>query len=194
MIPCNSFYNIGRTLDKCLGCSYCLIKNTNFENLELPKNKDCAVSVNLFYGDPMLQVDSTIEILERLSQNRHRGKVVIITKGNFEVFPVREWNLDLHIGFSTFGIDNEMDGGSLKQFEKNLMIALKHSCIKFHIEYRPIIKNINDDPTFVMELAEQYNLPVAYGGLWDKKETDVNLSKWNVLTYRKTLDLINLFV
>lgn len=194
MKPCNSFYNMGKTLEKCFDCSYCLIKNTNFENIILPKDKTCAVSVNLFYGDPMLQVENTIEILKNLKQNEHTGKIIIITKGNFNLFPIKNWGLDLHVGFSTFGINNELDGGSLKQFQENLKNSIKHKNINFHIEFRPIIKDINDnikDINFIMNLAEQYNFPVAYGGLYShKKKTSVDLSSYNVPTYRKTLELI----
>lgn len=189
---CNSFYNMGKSLDKCFECTYCLIKNTQYENMVLPKDKDCPVSVNLFYGDPMLQIGCTADILNMLEDNNHRGKVVMITKGDFSKFPYKQRNLDLHVGFSTFGIDNEMDGGSLKQFEENLKTSLKYGGIKFHIEYRPIIKGVNDDVRRVMELAEQYDYPVAYGGLHrNNKKTDVDLSGYKVKTYRKTLDLIN---
>jgi len=128
---------------------------------------DLPVAVNLFYGDPMLQIDSTISYLKRLEEVKHRGPVVIITKGSFSKFPDMEFDLDLHFAFSTFGINSKYDGGNLKNFENNLKLISKTK-YKYSIEYRPVIKDINDSPEVVeniYKMANKYNAPIGFCGL-----------------------------
>ena len=106
---CPHYYNMGKALDKCFDCKYCYIKDFRHENMIYPDDTFLPVSVNMFYGDPMLQVDITVEILEGLEARGHKGKVVVMTKGDFSKMPDRKFNLDLWYIFSTFGIDHEMD-------------------------------------------------------------------------------------
>lgn len=193
-LACKSFFNIGYSLNKCYNCSYCVLKNTNYKQLELPYNKNIPVAVNMFYGDPLLQLDRTYEILDRLEESQHKGVVFLLTKGDYSKFSKREYDLDLHIAFSTFGITHELDGGSVTQFVDNLKESL-YDNYTHSIEYRPVITGINDTQSWIFDIAEQYNYPIAYGGLIEnqkrvseKFEDMVKLSK--VKCYRKTLKLL----
>src|ERR1035441_4839667 len=103
-----SFYCIGSSLEKCYGCEYCrlLDNSSKQEYLVLPTQvnenfMNIPIAVNIFYGDPLLQIDETVKILHLLEKEEHKGPVIIITKGNFKNFPDIEVNLDLHIVFFT---------------------------------------------------------------------------------------------
>lgn len=172
-----SFMVIGKSLNHCYNCSYCRANDDEQYKFELlpgeidPRLKDIPVAVNLFYGDPILQKMYTLNILDRLEKNGHRGPVVIITKGDLARFPEsrngKRWKLDLHFGLSTFGVDSPYDGGSMDTFLNNLYRA-EILNYKFNIEFRPIIKGINDSEEVienVMQLANRFNVPVGYCGL-----------------------------
>lgn len=169
-----SFQMIGKSLDNCFDCAYCrandkIEKEYKFLPTELnPNFKSIPVAVNLFYGDPMLQIDCTLDYLHRLEQADHSGPVIIITKGDLRRFPKEErFNLDLHFGLSTFGIDSKLDGSSLKIFEQNLEYA-KELGYKYSIEFRPIIKNINDSKEIIeriINIAKKHNTGIGYCGL-----------------------------
>jgi len=154
---------MGKSLDKCFGCEYCVVKDYRHENMDYPDDPLVSVSVNMFYGDPMLQVDNTVEVLEGLEKRKHKGKVVLMTKGDFSKMPDRKFDLDLWYGFSTFGIDHKIDGGSIKQFEKNIAIAKKRK-INCFIKFAPIMKGINDIDESIKNIAK-HNLPVSYTGM-----------------------------
>lgn len=178
-----SFWCMGRRLDHCLGCRYCREMDgetvgfdidtcpteisTHFGNLP--------VAINLFYGDPLIQVDHTMKLLRKLEESHHRGPVVIITKGDFTQYPkYTKFNLDLHFAFSTFGINSPLDGGSMQQFEANLAAAASLGSHRYSIEFRPIVHDINDSPETidsVMELAIKYKMAVGYSGLQGKPNT-----------------------
>lgn len=182
MLFAKSFYMLGDSLDFCFDCKYCRLNgeknieqhyhilpeliNDNFSNIP--------IAINLFYGDPLLQIDNTIKYLKALEQVQHKGPVIIVTKGDYKKFPDTYFNLDLHFAFSTFGIDSYLDGNTMERFENNLKeINKRKNNYKYSIEFRPIIYNINDDnKTFnrVLNLAHQYDLSVGYSGLQGKKE------------------------
>lgn len=178
-----SFYLLGNTLDYCFDCKYCRLngekseeKNYNILPSEInPNFTNIPVAVNLFYGDPLLQVDSTINYLRRLENVKHKGPVVIITKGDFKKFPDVPFDLDLHIAFSTFGIDSPLDGNTMERFENNLKeTKIRKNNYKYSIEYRPIIYNVNDSVEAfekVFSLAKKYNLAIGYSGLQGKPES-----------------------
>jgi hypothetical protein len=172
-----------------------MIKNTQMKNHVLPLDKTVPVAVNMFYGDPLLQIENTVSWLDKLEANGHTGVVLIVTKGDYSLFPKKKWKLNLHIAFSTFGKDSDMDGGSFENFKNNVKICGEYPH-KHSIEYRPIIKDINDDVREVMELAKEYNIPVAYGGLIEnnkhvEEKTIKDIESYGVDTYRKTLYLLN---
>ena len=192
-----SFCMVGSSLEYCYNCSYCRVGcqkqelvcyktlpsqiNDNFLNLP--------VAVNLFYGDPLLQLENTISLLEKLEKVGHKGPVVIVTKGDFSIFPDKPFNLDLHIAFSCFGIDSKFDGSSMERFENNLKLTKtrKHNYL-YSIEFRPICYNINDSQEVferVLSLAQNYNMAIGYSGLQGKeesvkywKENDINLKPY----------------
>jgi len=191
MLSCKSFYNIGNSLPKCFGCKYCLIKGLDLNNEIYPEDRTIPVSVNLFYGDPMLQIDNTLKMLKELEDRKHTGIVFMATKGDYTKFK-EEFNLNLWVGLSTFNINHDLDGGSIEQFKKNLehSTTLKNNHL---IEYRPIITNVNDNPDFVIEMARKYNYSVSYDGLkennWEvEREVIKKLNK--VHSGRDTLKLI----
>ena len=78
-----SFYLLGDTLDYCYDCKYCRLngekceeKHYNILPSEInPNFTNIPVAVNLFYGDPLLQIDNTIEYLRKLEKVKHKGPV-----------------------------------------------------------------------------------------------------------------------
>jgi len=169
-----SFMSIGRSLSHCFDCQYCRVFGNctnNYDKIfptDLSKEfSKIPVAVNLFYGDPFLQLDKTYEILDRLEKDKHEGPVVIITKGLIPEDFNPNYKLDIHFGVSTFGCDSEYDGGSLSRFYRNLETCSKLP-YKFSIEYRPIIKDINDSEEYiqrVVDAAAKYDIPIGYCGL-----------------------------
>lgn len=175
-----SFCLVGKSLPSCLGCKYCRLLDGSASNVRystLPSKinslfKNLPVAVNLFYGDPMLQIGSTVNFLQSLEKDKHQGPVVIITKGDFTKFPSQKFNLNLHFAFSTFGVDNNIDGGSRLQFVKNLEKAKSDNRL-FSIEFRPIVCGVNDDfktLEWVLKQASNYSIPVGYSGLQGKPQ------------------------
>lgn len=182
-----SFYLLGDSLDYCYDCKYCRLngekceeKHYNILPSEInPNFINIPVAVNLFYGDPLLQIDNTVNYLKKLESVKHKGPVIIITKGDYTKFPDIEFDLNLHIAFSTFGIDSCLDGNTMERFENNLkQIQKRKNNYKYSIEYRPIIYNVNDSiEAFdrVFGLAKKYNLAIGYSGLQGKPE---NVKIW----------------
>ena len=196
-ILAKSFYLLGDTLDYCYDCKYCRLngekceeKHYNVLPSEINQNfTNLPVAVNLFYGDPLLQIDNTINYLKRLEKAKHKGPVIIITKGDFSKFPDIKFDLDLHIAFSTFGVDSPLDGNTMARFENNLKeIEKRENNYKYSIEYRPIIYNVNDSVEAfdrVFTLAKQHGLAIGYSGLQGKpesvkiwQENDINLQPY----------------
>ncbi len=204
-----SFYLLGDSLNYCYDCKYCRLNGEKCEEKHytiLPSEINpiftyLPVSVNLFYGDALLQIDNTINYLRMLESAKHKGPVIIITKGDFSKFPDIEFDLDLHIAFSTFGIDSPLDGNTMKRFQNNLeeIKKRKHN-YKYSIEFRPIIYNVNDSIEVfkrVFSLAKQYNLAIGYSGLQGKplsvriwKEEGIDLKPYPGYTFghKKIID------
>ena len=178
-----SFYLLGDSLDHCYDCKYCRLNGEKSEDKHyniLPSEinpifTNLPVAVNLFYGDPLLQIDNTVNYLRKLEEAEHKGPVIIVTKGDFSKFPDERFNLDLHIAFSTFGVNSYLDGSSMERFENNLkQIELRKNNYKYSIEYRPIVYNVNDTVEAfekAFTLAKKYNLAVGYSGLQGKPES-----------------------
>lgn len=178
-----SFYMLGDSLPYCYDCKYCRLNGEKCEKRhfhlmpgEINHNfVNIPVAVNLFYGDPMLQIDNTIDLLKRLEKSGHKGPVLIVTKGEFKNFPDIPFNLDLHIAFSTFGVDSKYDGSTMERFKRNLeQIRLRKNNYKYSIEYRPICYGINDTVEAfanVLQLAKNYGLAIGYSGLQGKPES-----------------------
>lgn len=161
-----SFISIGDSLKKCFNCDYCRANdNEEYHFKTIPNTindlfSNLPIAVNLFYGDPVLQWENTLDILKQLEANQHKGIIVIITKG--KLLDIPKLNINLHVGI-TFGPDKI----SANNFEYNLDKASK-SWYKFNIEYRPICNGINDTDEiidYVMNMAKKYNTCVAYSGL-----------------------------
>jgi hypothetical protein len=172
---------MGQSLDYCLDCKYCRLLDGSTNDLNImtcptdvnPILKNIPVVVNIFYGDPLLQIDKTVEILERLEIAKHKGPVIIITKGNFSRFPDDFFDLDLHFAFSAFGINHHLDGGTTERFLCNLAEAKCRGRYKYSIEFRPIIYGINDNVEAideVMDAAVYFDMPVGFSGLQGKPE------------------------
>ena len=179
---------IGKELNHCFNCAYCRANNgqlldftkympaeLNFEFANIP------VLVNLFYGDPTLQVETTMEMLNRLEESGHKGHVVIVTKGDMGLIQKvwRSYNLDIHFGISTFGINSNYDGGTTQRFENNLKICQEMG-VPYSIEFRPIIKNVNDQSTtfeYVTNIAAKYGVGIGYCGLQVSDETRERLAR-----------------
>lgn len=173
----------------CYDCKYCRL--TDEWNKPIfykqppseinPIFKHMPVAVNLFYGDPLLQIGTTVEYLRALEKADHKGPVTVITKGDFSKFPDVEFDLDLHFAFSTFGRqvgvpqdECGVDGRSFQNFLYNLEVAhyKKHE-YNYSIEFRPIIYGINDSFKSIYSVfnqARKYNLPVGFSGLQGKPD------------------------
>jgi hypothetical protein len=174
-----SFWLLGKALPKCFGCTYCRAQNemplnVKYETLPTEVNtcfKDVPVAINLWYGDPTLQVDYTWHILNKLNEVRHAGPICIITKGNATVFSgvyKKFPYLDLHFLFSTFGVDNsQFCVSKTSQLISNLAWAITEG-VKYSIEFRPIIYGINDNLETlkrVVTIAAAHKCPIGYSGL-----------------------------
>ncbi len=211
-----SFYLLGDSLDYCFDCKYCRLNGEKHENMNyhiLPSeiNPDfinLPVAVNLFYGDPLLQIDNTIKLLHDLENAKHKGPVIIVTKGDYSKFPDIKFDLDLHIAFSCFGVNSYLDGNTMERFENNLKeIKRRKNNYKYSIEFRPIIYNVNDTVesfTNVFRLAKEYNLPIGYSGLqgkpssvkiWDENGLDLKPYPGYTFGHKKIIDpkIIELF-
>ncbi len=186
-----SFCCIGRTLKKCFNCKYCRLSDDSTRDFDfsvLPSQINHAfrkvpIAVNLFYGDPTLQIENTVNLLRKLESNGHKGPVIIITKGDFTKFPKENFDLDLHFAFSTFGTNHQLDGGSTKTFLANLEEAKKFPQYKYSIEFRPIVYGVNDSEDvidFVMSTAAKYKLAVGYSGLQGKPKVVEEWRKQNL--------------
>jgi len=182
-----SFWCMGKRLETCLGCKYCRELDGQTDGFDMnicpskvnPLFKKLPVAVSIFHGDPSLQVDNTLKILDSLQESGHTGPVVIVIKGDFSPLLNAEFNLDLHFAFSTFGIDHPLDGGSTRRFRKNLDLAKCYGKHKYSIEFRPIIHGINDSEEsilFVMNMAKEHNMAVGYSGLQVKPGV---MDKWD---------------
>ncbi len=178
-----SFYLLGDSLNCCYDCKYCRLNGEKEEEKHYhlyptdinPALTNIPVAVNLFYGDPLLQIDNTVHILKELEKRNHKGPVILITKGDFSKFPDIPFNLDLHVAFSCFGTNSYLDGSSMVRFEKNLETTTKRkSNYKYSIEFRPIIYQVNDSKEVfmkVLKLAQKYHLAIGYSGLQGKPES-----------------------
>jgi hypothetical protein len=176
-----SFCCIGKNLNKCYDCKFCRIvdkQSQEFEYNVIPSkiNKNfinIPVVINIFYGDPLIQPKKTLEYLLELEKAKHKGPVIIITKGDLSKFKLPDdLKLDLHLAFSTFGIKHEYDNVSAERLEKNLNTFEKRNYfVNYHnsIEFRPICYGINDTKKIignVFDLAYYYgNIPIGYSGL-----------------------------
>lgn len=178
-----SFYMLGDSLNYCYDCSYCRLNGEKCEEkhyrllpTDINENFDnIPVAVNIFYGDPLLQIENTINYLKLLEKANHKGPVFIVTKGDFRKFPDIPFNLDLHIAFSTFGIDSKYDGNTIERFVSNLEeIGKRKNNYHYSIEFRPICYGINDSKEIferVLSIAAHYGLSIGYSGLQGKKES-----------------------
>ena len=178
-----SFYLLGDSLNFCYDCKYCRLnyekcteKHYNILPSEInPIFANIPIAVNLFYGDPLLQIENTVNYLKMLEKVKHKGPVIIITKGDFKKFPDIKFDLDLHVAFSTFGIDSELDGNTMERFINNLKETKnRKNNYKYSIEFRPIIYNINDSYEVfdrILSLASEYDLAIGYSGLQGKPES-----------------------
>lgn len=202
-----SFWCMGRNLPNCYSCKYCRLLDESTKDVDImtrptdvnPILAKVPIVVNIFYGDPLLQIDRTLEIIESLDEAKHQGPVIVITKGDFKKFPRIDTKLDLHFAFSTFGKNHELDGGTMERFISNLDEAKSRGKHKYSIEFRPIIYGVNDDIKTIdtiMELAIQHSLPIGYSGLqgkpgvvehWRTKGVDIQPFPGSTFGYKKFL-------
>jgi hypothetical protein len=187
-----SFYCMGRPHKECFGCSYCRARGKYEEKEYLTPSSEInplfntiPVVINIFYGDPFLYMEDTLECLKRLESSNHRGPVVIITKGPmsddmFSKIFTKKWKLNIHFGLSFFGNRKYDEAATFERLEENLSVCKSISEMNgytYGIEYRPIIRDINDSPETMdrlFTLAKKYSTTVAYSGL----QVDATLSEY----------------
>lgn len=71
---------MGRPHKECFGCSYCRARGKYEEKEYLtppseinPLFNTIPVVINIFYGDPFLYMEDTLECLKRLESSNHKG-------------------------------------------------------------------------------------------------------------------------
>jgi hypothetical protein len=150
-----SFYVLGKERTKCFNCSYCRARNNRedllyFDKLPTEVNPhlvNIPVVINVLYGDPILYIESTLEYLERLQNARHKGPVIVITKGanSGEVFAGMNGILSPSVTAIRIADDSVMTPRYLyylmKGYEKRLMPLSKGVSIK-SIDSFNIVLNI----------------------------------------------------
>jgi hypothetical protein len=180
-----SFYTVGKNLTNCFACKYCraaLVSEEEFSYDIMPTdiNKNFSklpVTINLYYGDPLLQIPNTYKLLSDLNKRKHKGPVVIITKGDLNKLSkafIGDLDLDLHFAFSTFGVKHAYDNFSHMRMIENMKIMKNFPFIKSSIEFRPICYGINDSREIiesVFKVAERNGVAIGYSGLQGKPET-----------------------
>ena len=174
-----SFCCIGKNTKNCFGCAFCRVSqnSTEFEYSCIPTKinpnfNKLPISINLFYGDPLIQKESTLKYLLELEKAEHKGPIVVITKGLLEHFDLpNDLQLDLHLAFSTFGIwrKNDYDNFSHCNMERNIDTFEKRN-YRYHksIEFRPVCCGINDTPEIiesVFRIAYDNDTAIGYSGL-----------------------------
>lgn len=199
-----SFYCMGSDHDRCYGCSYCRAAN-KYEKKSFfippaeinPLLRRIPVVVNIFYGDPVMYSEETVKCLELLEESKHTGPVVIITKGDLDSVAgrqilERDWNLNIHFGLSYFGTPVYDNRGTFRVVQDNLEYIQKVNHLMnykykqkytYNIEYRPIIKNINDSEWHfdtIFKIASKYHSSIAYSGLQVEKELAEKIKKENL--------------
>jgi hypothetical protein len=170
-----SFCCIGKNTQNCLGCSFCRAQNKGeFEYSTIPARINpyfinLPVAVNLFYGDPLVYRDSTIQYLKLLEASGHTAPVLLITKGRLNTFKLPPLNLNLHFAFSTFGMKHPYDMYSHERLVENIKIFEKRGYpYKKSIEFRPICYGINDSKKTidgVFKIAAKHQMAIGYSGL-----------------------------
>lgn len=172
-----SFCWLGQGLDKCFNCKYCRAKplqnNKAWNVLPTKINPiftNLPIVINLFYGDPLLQINNTKKYLELLEKENHKAPVIIITKGKLSDLGELNYNLNLHIALSTIGRYHTVDKVSWCNFLENVNYIYKHgkSNIVYSCEFRPIMYGINDKPAIIdtlFEICKEIDLPIGYSGL-----------------------------
>lgn len=78
---------LGKSLNSCFKCEYCRVlhdEKHKFDTIPSDINPDfinIPIAINLFYGDPLLQIETTVNYLRRLEEAGHVAPVLIVTKG-----------------------------------------------------------------------------------------------------------------
>ena len=193
-----SFYCMGKEHQTCFGCSYCRARDKHNEKEYFtppsqinPLFITIPVVIDIFYGDPLLYTEDTLKCLEILEMEGHKGPVIIITKGKMDskkaldIFD-RKWNLNIHFGLSFFGNIRYDAFATFERLRSNLSVCKSLSDkygYSYGIEYRPIIKGINDSEEIIDKLfamAREFSTTVAYSGLQVEKELSEYIEKNNL--------------
>lgn len=181
----------------CYDCSYCRARNkNNIKGYFTPPSEinplfdTIPVVINIFYGDPLIYLKDTLKCLEILERAKHKGPVIIITKGDMSNdkcwFLDKKWNLNIHFGLSFFGNSQYDSVATLERLEHNLDVCYylhNRYGYSYGIEYRPIIKGINDSKDVMkklFKLAKKYSTTIAYSGLQVEKELAEHIKKNNL--------------
>ncbi len=107
------------------------------------------VAVNNFYGDPTLLWENTIEKVERLAEDSHRGPVGILTRGLIDPGMARELR-DAAEGLSLIGVVS-ISGLPLKiepvstEARYKTIANLREAGIPVLVCVRPIVMSMNGD-------------------------------------------------
>lgn len=188
-----SFCCLGESLDKCFGCKYCRAEPLSTNNIynTLPEKinpifSNMPIVINIFYGDPLLQVEKTKNYLKQLEEVDHKGIVLIITKGKITDLGDLNYNLDIHIALSTIGLTHSVDKVGYKNFLYNLN-HLNDYNVKYSCEFRPIMYGINSNEEVIdnlFKLCSQHNLPIGYCGLQASEDLKQYWNDNNIIDFK----------
>lgn len=107
------------------------------------------ISINNMYGDPLMQWDNTIEKLNKLLSEKHKGVISIITKGCFsnlkceQIEKYRRLGLNIIVLVSVSGLPTSIEPVSLEA-RLNGLANLKRYKIPAIPYLRPFIAGLND--------------------------------------------------
>lgn len=187
-----SFYCMGESHLLCYSCDYCRARGKGEMSYWVCPSQinelfsAIPVAVNIFHGDPLLYANDTLRAVDELECCGHKGPVVVITKGSLgvkerEIFEGR--NLKFHFGLSYFGNPTYDKMGTAYGVVKNAKEIATLNNATANIEYRPIIRDINDGDKQLHEIfsiAKDFGLPIAYSGLQVEKELEEHIKEKNL--------------
>ncbi len=170
-----SFWNFATSMGadetKCYRCAYCLLASIPYlhegrkpKHLEIgappthlsPYLRNLPVAVNNAYGDPGIQWANTVSKLDQLSNERHSGPVVLITKshlnrGKIDDLNFPGLNLMAMVSVSKLGSPVEPPNYTTRI---DTMGMLTEKGIPTVAYFRPLIPGLNDDSDTIRQVLD----------------------------------------
>lgn len=164
--------------EKCYGCAYCILASrkdlgagdgasqvlsfSDIEIGEVPINVHSAlngipVSINNYFGDPLVQWEDTVDKLQSLEEAGHSGPIGIISKSRFSqerAQRLRNSPCDVVVLQSISGLPKEIEPVSTDARIESLRTLVENEVPS--IAYlRPIVAGHNDSPKALAEIIDK---------------------------------------